>query len=273
MSFSALRREAVGTGPRLAAWSGSRGSNVARTCGTRNGPGQAIDLPTVQLEKKGLADGPAVSACMRVRLLAGDSASSGRWGGWQLGSPQPAVGEPSSRFRFTAASIFKGCTLKKNGENKTAKTRQRTMADVPSCCAPRLLVGTGAAMTSTGVALVEYSSLRAAEPALKQQLHGLSKGKIFAVTHGAQGPGLFDEWRECGVVGCAGADYKVFEFNPNSPLYDKKRTHEAARLEALVWLHGALRLPRPAEIVERERAEELAAQKRAEGLPGAVASI
>jgi hypothetical protein len=58
----------------------------------------------------------------------------------------------------------------------------------------------------------------------------------------------------------------VFEFNPNSPLYDKKRTHEAARLEALVWLHGALRLPRPAEIVERERAEELAAQKRAEDL-------
>mmetsp|Transcript_7095 Transcript_7095/g.23319 ORF Transcript_7095/g.23319 Transcript_7095/m.23319 type:complete len:125 (-) Transcript_7095:2285-2659(-) len=63
-------------------------------------------VPALPPTTKGLAVGPTGSACIRVRLLAGDSASKGRWGE-QFGSPQ-VDGEPSSipsRVRLIASIV------------------------------------------------------------------------------------------------------------------------------------------------------------------------
>lgn len=78
-------------------------------------------VPALPPITKGLAVGASASACTRVRLLAGDSASKGRCGE-QFGSPQ-ADGDPSSipsRVRLTASMV--------SGQGRSATSQGRLPA-------------------------------------------------------------------------------------------------------------------------------------------------
>ena len=53
---------------------------------------------------------------------------------------------------------------------------------------------------------------------------GYAKGRIYAVADGNSGPGIFDQWEQCG----APTEYKKIEYNLASGRADKKMTLDAS---------------------------------------------
>ena len=107
----------------------------------------------------------------------------------------------------------------------------------------------------------------------KNKLH--AAGKLYVVSKGAHGPGIYTTWEACGVTGHSGARFKAFEWNARSPPGGKRYTSfEACESDILTFLAGsgvpritgavALRQQQRSEEAQRERERLAAAEAREE---------